>query len=83
MDDQLIIEIWETFKDFIPEKTRDTAAIQFVDFLQSRDIDDDTLKSLLGYDSSLDNAVELIQIEEDQEEEFDEDWDYSEDDDEE
>ena len=83
MDDQLIIEIWETFKDFIPEKTRDAAAIQFVDFLQSRDIDDDTLKSLLGYDSSLDNAVELIQIEEDQEEEFDEDWDYSEDDDEE
>lgn len=83
MDDQLIIEIWETFKDFIPEKTRDTAAIQFVDFLKSRDIDDDTLKSLLGYDSALDNAVELIQTEEDQEEEFDEDWDYSEDDDEE
>ena len=82
MDDQLIIEIWETFKDFIPEKNRDTAAIQFVDFLQSRDIDDDTLNSLLGYDPSLDNALELLENEEEQEDELDEDWDFGSDDEE-
>jgi hypothetical protein len=83
MDDQLIIEIWETFKDYIPEKTRDTAASQFVDFLQGKDVDEDTLKSLLGYDSFLDSAVELVldteeefEDEEDQEEDG---WDWEED----
>ena len=81
MDDQYIIEIWETFKDYIPEKTRDIAANQFVDLLKSRDVDDETLKSLLGYDASLDSAIELVINDEDYEEqeEIDDDWDYSED----
>lgn len=80
MDDQLIIEIWETFKDYIPEKSRETAASQFVDFLQTREVDDETLKMLLGYDSNLDSAIELVLEEENHEDDDDLDpWDYTED----
>ena len=82
MDDQLIIEIWETFKDYIPEKTREVAASQFVDFLKSRDVDEDTIKSLLGYDSNLDSAIELVLDDtgyDDEDEDEEDDWDYDED----
>jgi hypothetical protein len=70
MEEQLIIEVWDTFKDYIPEKSRETAANQFVDFLVGRDVEIDVLESLLGYDPHLDNAIEMV-IEENQEEEHD------------
>ena len=79
MEEQLIIEIWETFKDYIPEKQREIAANQYVDFLQGRDIDLETFQGLLGYDPHLDDALNLVIDEfkeledEDEESEFD-DW---------
>jgi hypothetical protein len=60
MEEQLIIEIWDTFRDYIPEKGRDTAASQFLDFLVSKDVETETLESLLGFDPSLDTAIELV-----------------------
>ena len=33
MEEQLIIEIWDLFKEYIPGKNMDTAANHFVDFL--------------------------------------------------
>jgi len=60
MEEQLIFEIWDTFRDSIPEKGRETAAAQFVDFLVNRDVDVETLESILGYDPHLDSAVELV-----------------------
>lgn len=60
MDDTLIIEIWDTFKDYIPEKNRDNAATVFVDFLVSKDVDDVVMESLLGYDSHLDSAIAVV-----------------------
>jgi len=77
MDDGLIAEIWDTFKEYIPEKSRETAANQFVDFLLDNDVQLTTLKSLLGYDHFLDQAIEVI-VEENKEvdDEDDEDnWD--------
>ena len=77
MDEELIIEVWETFRDYIPEKTRQTAASQFVEFLQGHDVDLDTLEGLKGYYPHLDEAIELVagaEEEEDEEEDFD-DWD--------
>jgi hypothetical protein len=59
IDEELIIEIWETFRDYIPEKTRETAANQFLEFLQAHDVDEDTLEGLKGYDPHLDDAIEL------------------------
>ena len=33
MEEDLIIGVWDTFKDYVPEKNRETAATHFVDFL--------------------------------------------------
>ena len=60
MEEQLIFEIWDTFRDHIPEKGRNIAAEQFVDFLVAKDVEVDTFEGLLGYDPHLDTAVELI-----------------------
>lgn len=57
MEESLIIEIWDTFKDYVPEKNRETAAEQFVDFVISKDVEISTLESLLGYDPHLDSAI--------------------------
>lgn len=82
MEEQLIFEIWDTFRDNIPEKGRETAAAQFVDFLVNKDVEADALEGLLGYDPHLDSAITLVlaefrddgEIEED--EDIDEDEDY-------
>lgn len=74
MDEQLIFEIWDTFRDNIPEKGRDTAATQFIDFLVNRDVEADTLEGLLGYDSHLDSAITVV-LEEFRSDETDEDDD--------
>lgn len=81
MEEELIIEVWETFKEYIPEKNRETAASQFLEFLQSKDVDDDTLEGLKGYDPHLDSALELVLGADDEEgdEDYD-DWDDEEDD---
>lgn len=82
MEEQLIFEIWDTFRDHIPEKGRGTAADQFVDFLVGKDVDIETLEGLLGYDPHLDTAVELVLSEhKDSEEEYDEGDEYEEDED--
>ena len=81
MEEQLIFEIWDTFRDHIPEKGRGTAADQFVDFLVGKDVDIETLEGLLGYDPHLDTAVQLVLDEhKDSEEEYDEGDDYYEED---
>lgn len=60
MEEQLIFEVWDTFREHIPEKGRGIAAEQYVDFLVSKDVDIDTFEGLMGYDSHLDTAIQLI-----------------------
>ncbi len=80
MEEDLIIEIWDVFKEYISDKNKETAANHFVDFLTGKDVELSVLKGLVGYDSHLDEAIELVVGEEEEEEEFDEDdWDYNED----
>ena len=84
MDEQLIIEVWEVFKEYISEKNRDIAASQFVDFLEGRDVDLDTFEGLLGYDPHLDSAIELVlsEYKEDSDDEDDQDeFDFEDDED--
>jgi len=84
MEESLIIEVWDTFKDYIPEKSRDTAANQFVDFLLGKDVDTDTLNGIMGFDPHLDNAIELVLDDEkqDNDDDYDEDgYDYEDDED--
>lgn len=84
MEEQLIIEIWDTFRDYIPEKSRETASNQFLDFLVGQDVDVATLEGLMGYDPHLDSAIELVLADfrdEGDSDDIDEDSDYYEDED--
>lgn len=82
MDESLIMEIWDTFKEYIPEKHRDTAANHYVDYLLGKDIEVDILESFIGYDSHLDDAIRAV-VEEEKvwEEEEEDDLDYNDDED--
>jgi hypothetical protein len=83
MDEQLIITVWDIFREYIPEKNREMAANQYVDFLLGNDIDADTLQSYTGYDPHLDEAIKAVTDEESEDDEdeynetgYDEDEDY-------
>ncbi|NBP00743.1 MAG: hypothetical protein EBU90_11550 [Proteobacteria bacterium] len=76
MEEELIIEIWETFRDHIPEKGRAIAADQFVDWLVDKDTDTDTLEGLKGYDPHLDSALESVLNQENDADDEDDDEDY-------
>lgn len=80
MNDTLIIDIWDAFKEYIPEKSRGTAAEQFVELLINNDVGSDTLESLLGYDPHLDAAIDVVLNDENDDDEEDDDWDYDEED---
>lgn len=73
MDEQQIIDIWDTFKDYIPEKQRDTAANQFMDFLLDQEVTTDTFESLKGYDPHIDQALDLVMEEFSDQDEYDDD----------
>ena len=82
MDEDLIVEVWDIFREYIPDKNKETAASHYIDMLLGKDVDPETLKGLLGYDPNLDDAIKLaIQDEvEDDADEYDEDgWDQNED----
>jgi hypothetical protein len=74
MEEDLIIEMWDVFKEYIPEKNRETAANHYVDFLVGKDVDVFVLEGIMGYDTHLDQAIKMV-IEENSEESFDEDGD--------
>jgi len=82
MEEDLIIEIWDVFKEYISDKNKETAANHFVDMLIGKDVEISVLKGMMGYDPHLDDAITLAtqdEFEED-DESYDEDgWDYDED----
>jgi hypothetical protein len=83
MEEDLIIEIWDTFKEYVPEKTRDNAAAHFIDFLIGRDVEMSVIESLSGFDPHLDTAIETVMDEENgyvDDEDEDADWDRYDDD---
>jgi hypothetical protein len=79
MEEDQIIGVWDTFKDYIPEKNRETAATHFVDFLIAQDVELSVLESVMGFDSHLDSAIQLIVDEFNDENQIDEDDTYYED----
>lgn len=83
MDENLIMVIWDMFREYIPEKNRDMAANQYVDFLLGHDIDVETLNAYTGYDNHLDEAIKTASADESEDDEdeyneegYDEDEDY-------
>jgi hypothetical protein len=81
MEEQLIIEIWDLFKEYIPAKNMDTAANHFVDFLVDNDVSTETLEGLQGLDNHLDEAIKALLREEAGYDDEGEDEEYYEDED--
>jgi hypothetical protein len=81
MEETLIIEVWDTFRDYIPEKSRETAANQYVDYLLGKDVEISELEGVLGYDPHLDAAIQLVLSESAEDEDPEEDYSYEEDED--
>ena len=81
MEEDLIIEVWDVFREYVSDKNKEVAANQYIDFLIGKDVELSVLQSLMGYDSYLDNAIQLVVDEnKDDEDEIDEeDYDYGED----
>ncbi len=77
MEEDLIIEIWDVFKEYISDKNKETAANHFVDLLIGKDVELSVLKGLMGYDPHLDDAITLVTEDEVEDDDFDEDdYDY-------
>jgi hypothetical protein len=79
MDEDLIIEIWDIFKEYIADKNKDIAANHFVDFLVGKDITPKELGAITGFDAHLDEAIKLVLADEEDIDEDDVDYDYGED----
>lgn len=81
MDENLIPTLWDLFREYIPEKSREVAANQYVDFLAT-EFDVDVIEGFIGYDPHLDDAIKLLVDENkgyDDDEEDDDNYDYDED----
>ena len=81
MEESLIMEVWDTFREYIPEKNKDMAANQYVDFLLGKDVEVSTLEGLMGYDTHLDDAIKTVVQQEDSFDEEDDSYGYDEDED--
>jgi hypothetical protein len=82
MDEDLIIEVWDIFREYVSDKNKETAANHYVDFLVGKDVELSVLEGLMGYDPHLDNAIELVVNDnKDDEDDVDTDYDYGEDED--
>jgi hypothetical protein len=73
MEEDLIIEVWDVFKEYISDKNKETAAHHFIDMLIGKDIESSVLKSIMGYDPHLDDAITLATADDVEEDDFDED----------
>jgi len=60
MDESLVMEVWDTFREYIPDKNKEMAANQYVDFLLGKDISAEVLGGFMGYDPYLDDAIKTV-----------------------
>jgi hypothetical protein len=81
MEEDLIIEVWDIFKEYISDKNKEIAANHFVDFLLGKDVEPSVLQSVMGYDSNLDEAIKLVLDDEEVDEDEEDDLDHYEDED--
>lgn len=81
MEESLIMEIWDMFREYIPDKNKEMAANQFVDFLLGKDVSTADLEGFMGYDPHLDVAIKAVLDEESEYSDEDEDYGYNEDED--
>lgn len=76
MTEDQIIEVWSLFKEYVDKKQIDIVAEKYVDMLADYGISDQTLISVLGSSTSLDEAINYyLDSDEDYDDEY-EDEDY-------
>lgn len=81
MNENQIADIWMLFKEYLDKKTVDLAAERYVDLLADIGVNDKAIRSAIGHDEALDEAIEYYLDEENVEEDYDEDnWDYDDED---
>jgi hypothetical protein len=84
MNENQIADIWLLFKEYADKKTLESLAERYVDLLADHGISDKTLKDSIGYDESLDDAIEYYLGQDsldDEEAEAEDNWDFDEDED--
>jgi hypothetical protein len=82
MNENQIADIWLLFKEYTDKKALESLAERYVDLLADHGVSDKTLKEAIGFETSLDEAIEYY-LDQDSEESLDEEdnWDYDEDED--
>jgi hypothetical protein len=82
MNENQIADIWLLFKEYADKKAVESLAERYVDLLADHGIGDKTLKDSIGFDESLDDAIEYY-LDQDSEESVDDEdnWDFDEDED--
>jgi hypothetical protein len=83
MEEDLIIEVWDIFREYVSDKNKEIAANHYVDFLIGKDVELSVLEGLMGYDTHLDSAIELVvdELKDDDSDIDEDDIDYYEDED--
>lgn len=57
MNEELIIDVWDLFKEYLDKKHIELAVEKYVDMLADYGVRDETLTSVLGSDALLDAAI--------------------------
>lgn len=57
MNENMIADVWNLFKDFIDKKSIDLVAEKYIDLLADYGIDDLVLKEVTDVDQHLDDAI--------------------------
>jgi len=82
MNENQIADVWMLFKEYTDKKSQESLAERYIDLLADHGISDKVFRSSIGFDETLDEAIEYY-LEQDAEESYeDEDnWDHEEDED--
>lgn len=57
MDENIIADVWNLFKDFLDKKSIDLVAEKYIDLLADYGVDDLVLKEVKDVDQHLDDAI--------------------------
>jgi hypothetical protein len=76
MNESQIVEIWQLFKEYVDKKNVDLAAERYIDLLADYGVGDDTMTSVLGTDSTLDQAINYyLDLDQEAADSYNDEWD--------
>lgn len=71
MKEELITDVWTVLVEYIPEKQRRNAAIDYINTLQDHGVRDNVLDGAIGVDSHLDFAIkDAIDYDDDEDDDY-------------